>query len=377
MNPDTHSSGDRLLVNIAGISKSFRSRHGEVRALSDVSVQVGAGEFVVLLGPSGCGKTTLLRSVAGLERPDDGRIEIGGRTVFDGAGRVSLPPEHRQLSMVFQSYALWPHMSVFENVAYPLRNRRRPDIKTQVMRTLEMVQCHDLAMRYPGQLSGGQQQRVALARALVAGDQLVLFDEPLSNVDAKVREVVRFELLNLQRELGFSTLYVTHDQSEATALAHKIVVMKLGGVAQIGTPRDVYERPNSRYVAAFLGATNFVEATVDRIEGDKVLLTTALGPLVANTEAAAMPLQPGGKILAVLRPEKLRVSANAPPATLNVFNGTLRRSLYLGAFSEQAVMVGDKQLFVQSTQSHLGEQGDTVHVSIDKADVRLVAQEAE
>jgi len=229
--------GTKALVDIAGVSKSFRSRHSTVTALGDVSMLVQEGEFVVLLGPSGCGKTTLLRSVAGLEKPDRGRIEIAGRTVFDSAQKIAVPPENRGLSMVFQSYALWPHMTVFDNIAYPLRNRKRPDVKGHVGRALEMVRCGELASRYPGQLSGGQQQRVALARALASGDQLILFDEPLSNVDAKVREAVRFELLNLQRELGFSALYVTHDQSEATALAHKIVVMRQGAVAQIGTPR--------------------------------------------------------------------------------------------------------------------------------------------
>ena len=368
-------SGTRALVDIAGVSKSFRSRHGTVTALGDVSMIVQEGEFVVLLGPSGCGKTTLLRSVAGLEKPDRGRIEIAGRTVFDSAQKIAVPPESRGLSMVFQSYALWPHMTVFDNIAYPLRNRKRPDVKGQVGRALEMVRCSELASRYPGQLSGGQQQRVALARALASGDQLILFDEPLSNVDAKVREAVRFELLNLQRELGFSALYVTHDQSEATALAHKIVVMRQGAVAQIGTPREVYERPDSRYVASFLGATNFLPATVSRVGSGEALLDTDLGALVARLDASMGELRPGDRALAVLRPEKLSLAPQSAAGQPNVFKGRLQRSIYLGAFSEYVVAFGDRQFFVQSMESPEIAEGDDVYMAVDKAKLRLLPEE--
>jgi len=367
--------GTKALVDIAGVSKSFRSRHSTVTALGDVSMLVQEGEFVVLLGPSGCGKTTLLRSVAGLEKPDRGRIEIAGRTVFDSAQKIAVPPENRGLSMVFQSYALWPHMTVFDNIAYPLRNRKRPDVKGHVGRALEMVRCGELASRYPGQLSGGQQQRVALARALASGDQLILFDEPLSNVDAKVREAVRFELLNLQRELGFSALYVTHDQSEATALAHKIVVMRQGAVAQIGTPREVYERPDSRYVASFLGATNFLPVTVSRIGNGEALLDTELGALVARLDASMGELRPGDRALAVLRPEKLSLAPQSAAGQPNVFKGRLQRSIYLGAFSEYVVAFGDRQFFVQSMESPEIAEGDDVYMAVDKAKLRLLAEE--
>ncbi|HEX6511766.1 MAG TPA: ABC transporter ATP-binding protein, partial [Chloroflexota bacterium] len=248
--------GPRVLVS--HVSKTYRTRQREVVALADVSLAVADGEILVLLGPSGCGKTSLLRCIAGLERPDQGEIFIHGKAVFASSSGLALPPEDRHLSMVFQSYALWPHMSVFENVAYPLRNLKLKDaeVRERTTAVLGVVGLADYAAAYPGQLSGGQQQRVALARAVVANEGVVLFDEPLSNLDAKVRDRLRVELLALHRDIGFSALYVTHDQTEATALGDRIAVMDVGTVAQVGTPPEIYRQPNSRYVAQFIGSAN-------------------------------------------------------------------------------------------------------------------------
>ncbi|OLT16150.1 hypothetical protein BJF78_14730 [Pseudonocardia sp. CNS-139] len=249
----------RPRIAVRGLTKRFRRRDGtQVNAVDGIDLDVAEGEFLVLLGPSGCGKTTLLRVLAGLEEVDAGRVELDGRVVDDPAVRVCVPTERRGLSMMFQSYALWPHMTVAENVAYPLTTRRvrRAERAARVRRVLDVVGIGPLAGQYPGQLSGGQQQRVALARALVAGDGVVLFDEPLSNVDAKVREQLRTEIARLHRELGFTAVYVTHDQEEALTLATRLLVLRDGRIAQSASPREVYTRPADLGVARFMGAGN-------------------------------------------------------------------------------------------------------------------------
>ena len=273
-------------VRVENLVKRYRRRDGEtVKAVDGISLTVHEGELVVLLGPSGCGKTTLLRCVAGLEQPDSGHVSVHGRTLFADGGRVSVPVEKRQLSMVFQSYALWPHMTVFDNVAFPLRNRRTPraEIQRRVKRALEKVGVGDLVSSYPSQISGGQQQRVALARALVPNDGLILFDEPLSNVDARVRDELRFELLEMQREIGFSALYVTHDQSEAMAMADRIAVLGGGRIRQLAPPAEVYRRPASRYVANFVGTANEIPGRVAAVGLDGTMtVDTAVGKIQAT-----------------------------------------------------------------------------------------------
>lgn len=221
-------------IRVTNLVKHFRRRDGsEVRAIDDISLTVGPGEFLVLLGPSGCGKTTLLRSLAGREQPDQGRIELDGKTVFSADEAILVPPERRRVPMMFQAYALWPHLTAFENVAFPLRaqskrlrGRKDDEVRERVMAMLERVQCGHLSQQYPGSISGGQQQRIALARALVSDHPVVFFDEPLSNVDARVREELRLQLFDLQRAIGFSAVYVTHDQSEALALADRVAVLR-------------------------------------------------------------------------------------------------------------------------------------------------------
>ena len=269
------------IVSVRELAKVFRREDGShARAIDGVSLDVAPGEFVVLLGPSGCGKTTLLRSIAGLEQPDAGTIAIRGNTVFDADAGIDMPPERRRLSMIFQSYALWPHMTAFQNVAYPLQNRRlkRREIAERVGRVFELVGIPELQRSYPGQMSGGQQQRVALARALAGDADLILFDEPLSNVDAKVREQLRVELLSMQRELGFAAIYVTHDQAEAMELAHTVAVMREGQVAQSGPPQEIYLEPASRYVADFVGSSN-------ELRGHASLASTAAWPSSRPTSA--------------------------------------------------------------------------------------------
>jgi iron(III) transport system ATP-binding protein len=244
-------------VLIKGLHKEFRGKPPTIAA-NELDLEVGDGEFLVLLGPSGCGKTTTLRCLAGLETPDRGRITIGNAVAFDSSVGTELPPERRDIGMVFQSYALWPHMTVRRNVEYPLRARRLYEGIRQgwVEETIKLVNCEALMDRYPGQLSGGQQQRVALARGLVARPGLVLFDEPLSNLDARLRDQVRSQLHELHSRLGFTAVFVTHDQTEALSLADRIAIMRSGSVEQLDTAQRVFEEPQTEYVADFLGMTN-------------------------------------------------------------------------------------------------------------------------
>src|SRR6516162_3791922 len=239
-------------------------RYGAVPAVNGVSFTVGQGEHVTLLGPSGCGKTTTLRAVAGLEEPVGGSIRIDGETVFSTAQRRNVPTERRGVSMVFQSYAVWPHMSVVENVAYGLRVRKLPraQVAEAVERALDLVQMRSLADRSAALLSGGQQQRVALARAIAFSPTVLLFDEPLSNLDAKLRAEMRVELRALQRRLGVTSVYVTHDQEEALAISDRVIVMNVGGIEQIGSPEDIYNRPRTRFVADFVGSANLIAGRV-------------------------------------------------------------------------------------------------------------------
>ena len=244
-------------VRIEGLTKRFAGKPPTV-AVDDLSLEIESGEFVVLLGPSGCGKTTTLRSLAGLETPDEGTISLGGQTVLDVRAKVNQPPNKRRIGMVFQSYALWPHMTVRRNIGYPLRARRagREQSREWIEETARLVDCAGLLDRYPAQLSGGQQQRVALARGIVARPDLVLFDEPLSNLDARLRDQVRAHLHELHGRLNFTAVFVTHDQSEALALGDRLAIMKAGRIEQLDTPQRVFDEPATEYVAGFIGMSN-------------------------------------------------------------------------------------------------------------------------
>lgn len=348
---------------LSSVSKVFRRANGDLlRAVDDVSLEVRKGEFLVLLGPSGCGKTTLLRSVAGLEQPDSGRISLGGIDLFDSARGVEVPTERRSIGMVFQSYALWPHMTVAANIGYPLKMRgvRRSEIEQRCTHILQKMHIADLGGQHPGQISGGQQQRVALARALVCGDDLILFDEPLSNVDAKVREHLRFEILKLQRDLGFTALYVTHDQEEAMGLATRIAVVADGRIAQLGTPQEVYLRPSGIQVARFVGSAN---EWAGRVVGARTdgRIETVFGRL--SLPAASLANAAGDELIVMSRPESWTITL-APSSGACVWEGVIRTAAFLGAANEYLVDLPHAQILVRQHASALMPVGAKVWCEI-------------
>ena len=337
------------MVELKHLSKNF----GAELAVRDVSLSVAQGEFVTLLGPSGCGKTTTLRCIAGLERPDAGEVRIGGKTVAAPAQGIYLNPEDRNIGMVFQSYAVWPHMTVFDNVAYGLRVRRaRVDvIKKRTMQALELVGLAPLADRYATKLSGGQRQRVALARAIVYEPKVVLFDEPLSNLDAKLREQMRVELVRLQQEVGITSIYVTHDQTEALVMSDRVVVMDKGVIQQIGDPHDIYVRPANTFVANFIGTANLMEGTLLGRSGDICDIEIPLGQGRAPLRLKAIGADgaaAGQRTILSLRPEDITVHLEAPAAgDGNLIEGEVIDTVYLGNFLECNVRVGVHEVGVQ------------------------------
>lgn len=303
------------MLEIRNLSKRFVPQPGDdsqtVAAVEDISLTVQRGELFTLLGPSGCGKTTTLRCVAGLEEPDHGEIELDGRVLYSSRARIRVPAHRRRLGMVFQSYAIWPHMTVFDNVAFPLQIlpvRRRPsraEIRDRVTRILTTVRLDGVVGRKATQLSGGQQQRLALARGLVIEPPILMLDEPLSNLDLKLREEMRVELRRLQRELGITSVYVTHDQVEALSLSSRIAVMHAGRVEQVGTPEEIYHRPATRFVATFIGSSNLLPGTVkERLAGGRLRIETPLGVLACQS---GDHLRAGQQVAVFLRPEDVRL----------------------------------------------------------------------
>jgi iron(III) transport system ATP-binding protein len=314
-------------ISVRGLSKTF----GRERALRDISFSVRDKEFLTLLGPSGCGKTTTLMTIAGFQRPDAGTITCGDQIYFDKSARVCLAAEDRNLGMVFQSYAIWPHLTVFGNVAFPLKIRKmkKDAVRRRVLETLELVEMAGYAGRYPHELSGGQQQRVALARAMVYAPAVLLLDEPFSNLDARLRERARTWLKHLQGELGLTTLFVTHDQGEALSLSDRIVVMNEGSVLQVGGPEDLYHRPATRFVAEFLGNCNVVAA--------RAVTTAPSGGtelrLDANGKAITVPaedLAAGQEVQLAVRPEAIEVAGPGCAAGDNTYAAELRAVSFLG-----------------------------------------------
>jgi iron(III) transport system ATP-binding protein len=332
-------------VVIEGLVKTFE---GGVRAVDDVSLIVPEGEFVTLLGPSGCGKTTTLNCVAGLERPDAGRITVGSTVLTDVASGVILQPERRDLGMVFQSYALWPHMTVFDNLAFGLRRRKVPraEIGSRIKDTLELVELAGLEKRYPYQLSGGQQQRVALARAVVAQPRVLLLDEPLSNLDAKVRERARFWLRDLQRRLGITAIYVTHDQAEALAISDRIAVMSEGRVLQYAPPSDVYERPRSRFVAEFIGRSSFLRGVVVGSSQNRVQVKLADSGTLLSAASTSAQLAAGDPVVLAVRSE--RIDVRGENAIENVVTARIKSFVYAGAEYEYILDTPEGELRASS-----------------------------
>jgi iron(III) transport system ATP-binding protein len=366
-----------LVKRYSASAREARNSRGErVNAVDGITFSVEQGEFFTLLGPSGCGKTTTLRSIAGLEEPDSGSITLSGTTLFDGALRINVPASRRGLAMVFQSYAIWPHMTVYRNVAFPLEvmpRRNRPKaslVREKVNRALDTVGLSDFAGRPATALSGGQQQRLALARALVADPSVVLLDEPLSNLDAKLRESMRMELKRLQRDMGVTTVYVTHDQAEALSFSNRIAVMASGRIVQLGKPREIYGKPGSQFVADFLGGSNFFDATVISQDSSGTRLDTSLGPLWAQTSAA----YPAGTRMAVcLRPEQIQISGERPAGPgPNHFEGKLATAAFLGDRVDFMVSVGDVELRVRAHPELTFHRDSTVYLTVDQRQVVLL-----
>ena len=328
-------------LELRGVGK----RYGQTEAVIDFNLTVADGEFVTLLGPSGCGKTTTLRMVAGFIQPTTGEILLDERAISTAGTRTHLPPEQRNMGMVFQSYAVWPHKNVFENIAYPLRLRRvnREAIRQRVSSVLEMVNLDGLGERYPNQLSGGQQQRVALARALVMEPGLLLLDEPLSNLDAKLRERMRFEIVEIQRRLKITVLYVTHDQAEAMAMSDRIVVMRDGRIQQVGASQTVYTQPANAFVADFVGTANILPVTITRSDEHAVTAVT-LGDSTTSFPLHGMVqhhVTVGQDVQLVIRPEHVELHTTYDGSGLQ---GVVTSRLFLGDHIDYQVAVGESVL---------------------------------
>jgi ABC-type Fe3+/spermidine/putrescine transport system ATPase subunit len=336
--------------------------YGQFVAVNDVSLIMDKGSFITLLGPSGCGKTTILRSLAGLVTPSSGEISIAGRRVND------VPIHKRNIGLVFQNYALFPHKTIFDNVAFGLKYRSVPkdEIKRKVTRALEIVRLPGVEKKVPSELSGGQQQRIALARAIVIEPDLLLLDEPLSALDANLREEMRIEIKTIQREVGITTLFVTHDQEEALAMSDRIVVMNHGIVEQAGTPEEVYNTPASRYVASFLGQSNLLEGRVTAAAGGEAKVALDEGGTVT---VAAKSLKAGDKVTVVVRAQKITVGGSAG----NVLNGTIVSTAYLGGTASYVAAVGKLRLnAINPIAGHVFREGEAVTLTFAPADCVLL-----
>ena len=366
------------MVKVTGLYKNFPAEKGQVKAVNHVSFEVPEGKLFTLLGPSGCGKTTTLRCIAGLERPEEGEIELNGEAVYSASRRLFVPPNLRNIGMVFQSYAIWPHMNVFDNVAFPLRVGKskfsRAQVKEKVEKALSTVRLEGLEGRQATKLSGGQQQRLALARAIVREPKLLLLDEPLSNLDAKLREEMRVELKLLQRKLNLTSIYVTHDQVEALALSNIIAVMQEGEIHQVGGPRDIYERPADKFVAEFIGSTNWLKGKLAGVEdqgeaGKLVTVSTEQG-LVKCLVEEMPPVE--GEVLVSIRPEYVGVH-KSQPAGQAFWEAKVETASFLGEFVDCHLKVGDRILRARSHPSLTIRTGDQVFVELPPEKCQMIA----
>jgi iron(III) transport system ATP-binding protein len=349
-------------IEIQSLFKRFK----KVVAVNHVTLEVAQGEMLTLLGPSGCGKTTTLRCIAGLEKPDQGDIVIDGSPMLS---QGFVPPSKRGIGMVFQNYAVWPHMKVFNNVVYGLKLQgiSKEEIRQRAGQVLEMVGLQGLEERYPAQLSGGQQQRVALARALVRNPKVLLLDEPLSNLDAKLREKMRFEIKSLVRRMGITSVYVTHDQAEAMVISDRIAVMESGNVMQVGTPEEIYDRPANKFVADFIGTTNFIAGTVDRVTADTggAVLRTEFGAEMHCLTADGEATVPGLEVNASIRPEDVEVLTESPEDRPNVYPGTIAHKAYLGNFLYFFVDVAGTMIRVQVPHYLPQGEGEEIYLHLN------------
>ncbi len=356
-------------IEVVDVHKRF----GKTVALRGVSLSIREGELFAILGPSGCGKTTLLRVIAGFEQPDEGRVLIGGQDVTD------LPPDKRGTVMVFQNWALWPHMTVYENIAFGLKLRKLPktEIEERVRWVLELLGLKGLENRYPSQLSGGQQQRVALARALVVKPRVLLLDEPLSNLDAKLRLKLRAELRKLQRQLGITMVYVTHDQEEAMSLADRIAVMRDGRVEQVGTPEELYNKPATLFTAVFLGRTSLVTGKVVDVDGDKAIVSLGGNNLV---RAVNHGLSPGDEAAVAVKADGARVTKPSKMEYYTSIRGKVTVSMYLGSFNEIRLALpgtGQEILLDLPVEEPLPKPGEEVEAYVPLRNVHAFPIEEE
>jgi iron(III) transport system ATP-binding protein len=352
------------MLDVVELSKTYKTTKDEVVAVESLTFQIKDREFVTLLGPSGCGKTTTLRCVAGLEVPAKGEIAIAGQTVFSATGRVNVPVEKRDIGIVFQSYAIWPHMNVFENVAFPLKSRgglSRQEIARRVQEALRTVRMEELTMRPAPQLSGGQQQRVALARALVKQPKLLLLDEPLSNLDAVLRDEMRVEIKEICKELEISVLYVTHDQVEALAMSDRILVMRGGKVLQEGTPAGIYHRPENQFVASFIGSANLLEGRVRALRGNLADVETPYGMIECRLSRG---LSSGDRVMLSVRPEELVVLREPPKQRANLLTGTVTSLSFLGESLDCRVQVSAQKIRCRLRSDQELHEGDEVYVRV-------------
>ncbi len=361
------------MIRVRDLNVHYKSQHGEVHAVKGVNLEVAKGEFYTLLGPSGCGKTTTLRCLAGLETPSDGEIVIASQAVYSGAGKKIVPSYRRDIGMVFQSYAIWPHMTVFDNVAFPLRESReklpKAEIAARVTEALRMVQLSDYAERPAPMLSGGQQQRLALARAIVRQPAVLLLDEPLSNLDARLRDETRLEIRSLVKRLNMTTIYVTHDQIEALSMSDRVAVMEAGKIAQEAAPRDIYQNPNSLFVASFIGKINIIPGTV---AGGP----PGTGPLVVETSWGRLNCrvnatqQPGGPVKVAVRPEDMRIEAvpSDSATSSNRISGEVVEFTFLGESVECRVANGNESLYLRLHPKNRLSVGQKIVIAIDVDD---------
>jgi len=351
-------------IKIKQVSKNYFSEGKKIAALDHVDLTIPSDRIFTLLGPSGCGKTTLLRCIVGLEMPDTGEIMIGDEVVFSAEKAISIPPEKRGLGMVFQTYAIWPHMNVFDNVAYPLQTRgeSREEIRKKVEKTLHFVQLDGFENRPATKLSGGQQQRVALARALVAEPKVILFDEPLSNLDAKLREETRKELRSFLTELKITAVYVTHDRIEALSLSDSIAVMKSGRIVETGTPWEIYFNSDRRFVADFIGRANFIEGKAASSEGAFTLIDSTIGPIACEKKIAAAP---GMAVTVCVRPEFIRVLTGDSTKGCNTFKGKVESLVFVGDAYEGEIRVGKTLLIFRIEPTTAVREGEEIALHFD------------
>ncbi|MBA9007085.1 MULTISPECIES: ABC transporter ATP-binding protein [Thermomonospora] len=364
--PVRDGQGTLPAIELAGVVKEYRS-HGEVvRAVKGIDLAIGEGEFFSLLGPSGCGKTTTMRMIAGFEEPTEGEVFLHGERV------TGVPAHRRDVNMVFQSYALFPHMSVFENVAFGLRRKgvERSEIARRVGEMLEIVDLAGREKRRPARLSGGQQQRVALARALVNRPRALLLDEPLGALDLKLRQQMQVELKRIQREVGVTFVYVTHDQSEALTMSDRIAVMNDGRIEQLGSPREVYEHPAGRFVAGFIGTSNLLSGEVTEVAAGRAVIAAGEGQRIVVPLRDGIPVAAGQRIELTVRPEKIEIATRPPADRDSALRGTVTEVVYLGTSTNYNVTTSTGAEVVVFTQNATGAEdiavrGDGVWLSWD------------